>query len=162
MPSVPTIAPCLWFEGDAEEAIDFYVSVFPNSRIDRKAPGAIDWPGGQAGDVLIIEFTLAGQAYQALNGGPNDAFNDRVSLSVLCEDQAEVDRYWEALTADGGKPIMCGWLQDKYGVRWQIVPRAFFEMMQDDDPAKSKRVTEAMMGMIKLDLAELEQAYAGG
>lgn len=157
------IAPCLWFDGKAEEAAEFYVSLLPDSYIDQKMKSPTDWPAGKAGDVILVNFVLAGQRYQALNGGTNEngKFNESVSLSVICEDQAEVDRYWDALTADGGAPIMCGWLKDKYGLRWQIVPRAHMAMMMDKDPAKSKRVMEAMMQMVKLDIAKLQAAFEG-
>lgn len=155
------IAPCLWFDGNAEEAAKFYVSVFPDSKIEHRVTSDVDWPGGKAGDVIVVDFRLAGQRYQALNGGPNAPFNDSVSLSVTCEDQIEADRYWEALTAGGGAPVMCGWLKDKYGLRWQIVPKAFFAMLRDGDPEKSKRAMEAMMQMVKLDVAQLTAAYEG-
>lgn len=153
------ITPCLWFDTEAEEAAKFYTSVFPDSSIDHVARSSIDWPGGQAGDVIFVEFTIAGQRYQGLNGGPSDPFNDRVSLSVACQDQAEVDRYWEALTADGGEEVMCGWLKDKYGVRWQIVPDAFLAMLRDENTEKSRRGMEAMIQMKKLNIAELKRAY---
>lgn len=155
------IAPCLWFDGNAEEAAEFYVSVFPSSCIEQVSRCQMDWPGGKAGDAILVTFTLAGQTHQALNGGPNVDFNESVSLSVTCEDQSEVDRYWEALTVDGGEPIQCGWLKDKFGMRWQIVPRAFVEMMHDSDPDRTRRVMEAMMQMVKLDVAELKKAYDG-
>jgi predicted 3-demethylubiquinone-9 3-methyltransferase (glyoxalase superfamily) len=156
-----TITICLWFDNNAEEAAEFYVSVFADSRINRKTINHSDWPGGKAGDVIVVEFELAGQRYQALNGGPNGPFNDRVSLSVSCKDQAEVDRYWEALTADGGEPVMCGWLKDKFGMRWQVVPEAFFEMVHDSDTEKSSRVMQAMLQMVKFDVEKLKQAYEG-
>ncbi|QDS94571.1 3-demethylubiquinone-9 3-methyltransferase [Roseimaritima multifibrata] len=155
------ITPCLWFVDNAAEAAEFYTSVFPDSKIVHQMLSQDDWPGGKAGDVLLVEFELQGQAYQALNGGPNDPFNERVSLSVLCKDQTEVDRYWEELIADGGEPIMCGWLKDKYGVRWQIVPEAFFRMVKDTDLEKSRRVMQAMTQLVKLDVAKLTQAYQG-
>lgn len=161
MTTKPMIAPCLWFDGRAEEAADFYVSVFPDSHVDHKSTSAVDWPGGKAGSVVLVEFTLAGQRYQALNGGPHAAFNDAISLSVSCTDQAEVDRLWDALVADGGEPVQCGWLKDKFGVRWQIVPEAQLEMLRDGDPDRNKRLMEAMMQMVKLDLAKLKQAYDG-
>lgn len=110
------ISPCLWFDGEAEEAARFYTSTFPDSRIDHVEKSSIDWPGGKAGDVILVEFTLAGLSYQALNGGPHDGFNNAISLSVVCVDQTEVDRLWGALTANGGKPIQCGWLKDKFGL----------------------------------------------
>ena len=155
------IAPCLWFNTEAEEAANFYVSVFPDSRIDLVMRSPVDWPAGKAGAVILVEFVLAGSRYQALNGGPHDsgAFNDSVSLSVSCKDQAEVDRYWEALTADGGEPVMCGWLKDRYGLRWQIVPQQYFDMMKSGTAAQTKRVMEAMMQQVKMDVAALEQAF---
>ena len=155
------IAPCLWFDGCAEEAVRFYTGVFPDSRVDRVQRAAMDYPGGKAGDVILIEFTLAGASYQALNGGKHDAFNDSISLSVSCRDQAEVDRLWDALTADGGRPVMCGWLKDRFGVSWQIVPEEFIAMMRDPDPARARRVMAAMMGMVKLDIAAARRAWEG-
>jgi predicted 3-demethylubiquinone-9 3-methyltransferase (glyoxalase superfamily) len=153
------ISPCLWFDGNAEQAARFYVSVFPDSRIDYVQRSSIDYPGGKTGDVILVEFTLAGLGYQALNGGPHDKFNDAISLSVACKDQAEVDRLWDALTADGGTPVQCGWLKDKFGVSWQIVPEEFVTMMRDPDPKKSKSVMEAMVQMVKLDVAKLKRAF---
>ena len=153
------ISPCLWFDGNAEQAARFYVSVFANSRIDYVQRSSIDYPGGKAGDVILVEFTLASLGYQALNGGPHDKFNDAISLSVACRDQAEVDRLWDALTADGGKPVQCGWLKDKFGVSWQIVPEEFVTMMRDENPKKAKSAMEAMVQMVKLDVAKLKQAF---
>jgi predicted 3-demethylubiquinone-9 3-methyltransferase (glyoxalase superfamily) len=152
------ITPCLWFDGNAEEAVRFYTSVFKGSSIEAIHRSAADYPGGKAGAVLLISFTLAGQSYQALNGGRHDTFNDAISLSVDCEDQAETDRLWEALTADGGRPVQCGWLKDKYGLSWQIVPRRLSELMSSPDAAKAKRVMQAMMQMVKIDVAALEKA----
>jgi predicted 3-demethylubiquinone-9 3-methyltransferase (glyoxalase superfamily) len=154
------ITPCLWFEGNAEEAVRFYTSVFPGSSVEKVHHARTDTPGNKEGDVLFIEFTLGGESYQALNGGPHDKFNDAISLSVDCADQAEVDRYWAALTAGGGKPVACGWLKDKFGVSWQIVPRRLLELLGDPDHAKGKRVMEAMMQMVKLDVAAIEAAAA--
>ncbi len=161
MPTVQTITPCLWFDTQAEEAAKFYASVFPDSSIDYITRSSIDWPAGQAGDVIMVDFTIAGQRYQALNGGPSEPFNDRVSLSVACQDQGEVDHYWEALTADGGEEVQCGWLKDKYGVRWQIVPDAMIAMLRDDNVEKSRRAMEAMVQMKKLDIEALQRAFAG-
>ena len=117
-----------------------------------------DYPGGKAGAVLLIAFTLAGQRYLALNGGPHDRFNDAISLSVDCEDQSEVDRYWTALSSGGGAPVQCGWLKDKYGLSWQIVPRRLPELLSDPDPARGARVMRATMQMVKIDIAALEAA----
>lgn len=155
------IAPCLWFATEAEEAARFYVSLLPNSRIDHVQRSPTDYPGGKAGDVLVVDFTLAGQRYMALNGGTPGQYTDAVSFQVDCEDQAEVDRLWDALTANGGKPVACGWLIDRYGVRWQIVPRAMMAFLADPDPAKAQRAFRAMMDMVKLDLAALQKAYEG-
>jgi len=159
MTALQKITPCLWFDGRAEEAAEFYTSIFPNSQIDHIA--RTDTPGAKEGAVILVEFTIAGLSYQALNGGPHDRFNDAISLSVTCKDQAEIDRLWDALTADGGRPVQCGWLKDRFGVSWQIVPEALPRMMKDKDPAKSKRVMEAMMQMVKLDVGKLEHAYEG-
>src|SRR5262249_55153627 len=142
----------------ALEAAEFYVSLFPNSAIDNVHKAVADYPGGKAGNVLLVSFTLANRSYQALNGGPYETFNDAISLSVSCEGQAEVDRLWEALTADGGKPIKCGWLKDKFGVAWQIVPKRLPELLWSTDPEKARRVMEAIFKMVKLDIAALERA----
>ena len=155
------ITPCLWFDDNAEEAVQFYTSVFPNSSIDQVQRSTVDYPGGKEGSVLMLTFTLAGQSYLALNGGPYEKFNNAISLSVDCADQAEVDRLWAALTADGGKPVQCGWLKDKFGLSWQIVPRRLPELLSDPDAAKRKRVMQAMMQMVKIDVAQLEAAHAG-
>jgi predicted 3-demethylubiquinone-9 3-methyltransferase (glyoxalase superfamily) len=152
------IAPCLWFDGNAEEAVRFYTSVFANSSVDQVQRSTIDYPGGKVGSVLIIKFTLAGQSYLALNGGPSEKFNNAISLSADCEDQAEVDRLWTALTADGGKPGQCGWLKDKFGLSWQIVPRRLPELLSDPDTAKARRVMQAMVQMVKIDIAQIEAA----
>jgi predicted 3-demethylubiquinone-9 3-methyltransferase (glyoxalase superfamily) len=159
--SKSNIVPCLWFNGNAEAAARFYTAIFPGSRIDQIRRSSVDYPGGKAGDVILVEFTVAGLSYQALNGGPHHPFNDAISLSVSCKDQAEVDRIWEALIADGGAPVQCGWLKDKFGVSWQVVPDEFVAMLWDQDPKKSKRVMEAMMKMVKLDVSTLKRAFAG-
>ena len=155
------ITPCLWFDGVAEEAANFYVSLLPDSRIDRIDRAPADNPSTSAGAVLLVEFTLAGQPFLGLNGGPQFPFTEAVSFSIECEDQAEVDRLWSALTADGGKPVQCGWLKDRYGLSWQIVPKAMNRMLGSTDKAAAKRAFEAMMQMVKLDVAELERAYRG-
>jgi predicted 3-demethylubiquinone-9 3-methyltransferase (glyoxalase superfamily) len=155
------ISPCLWFDGRSEEAAEFYVSVFPNSRIDHVVRTTVDTPGSKAGEVVLVEFSIAGQSYQALNGGPHDQFNDAISLSVSCDDQAEVDRLWDALAADGGRPVQCGWLKDKFGVSWQIVPKALPRMLKSDDREAAKRAMSAMIQMVKIDVAELERAFNG-
>jgi len=155
------ITPCLWFNGTAEEAANFYVSLLPDSRIDKIQRSPAETPSGPAGMVLLVEFTLAGQSFQGLNGGPQFSFTEAVSFSIQCEDQEEVDRLWDALTAGGGKPVQCGWLKDRFGLSWQIVPKAMGRLMGGSDPAGAKRAMEAMMKMVKLDIAELERAYRG-
>jgi predicted 3-demethylubiquinone-9 3-methyltransferase (glyoxalase superfamily) len=154
------IAPCLWFAGDAEEAAKFYVSLLPNSRIDHVQRNPVDSPGGKKGTVLVVEFTLAGQRYLALNGGMRFEHTHAVSFHIDCEDQAEVDRLWDALSA-GGEIEQCGWLKDRYGVSWQIIPRALPKLLADPDQAKSGRVMQAMLEMIKIDIAGLEKAARG-
>jgi predicted 3-demethylubiquinone-9 3-methyltransferase (glyoxalase superfamily) len=154
------ITPCLWFDGKAEEAARFYVSLLPDSRIDIVLPYPVETPGGKPGDTMLVEFTLAGESYMALNGGPYFQFTPALSLYVNCNGQAEVDRLWDALS-DGGTPMQCGWITDRYGVSWQIVPAALGVMMKDKDTAKVRRATEAMLQMIKLDVAQLEKAYNG-
>ncbi|MFO1091530.1 MAG: VOC family protein [Hyphomicrobiales bacterium] len=160
-PQDQRIAPCLWFDGKAEEAASFYVALFPNSRIERTLRSGVDWPGGKAGGVVLVSFTLNGEPFQALNGGKHDTFNDAVSFSVPCKDQAETDRLWDALIAGGGKAVQCGWLIDRYGVRWQIVPQEFLEMMHRAEGEQARRLMTAMMSMVKLDVAELKRAYDG-
>jgi len=154
------IRPCLWFDGEAEEAARFYASVFPNSRIDRVQKNVMDSPAGKAGTVLVVEFTLAGQRFMALNGGTRFEYTHAISLEVDCADQAEVDRLWDALS-DGGSIEQCGWLKDRYGVSWQIVPTVLARMLGDPDTAKAQRVMQAMLQMIKLDIAGLKAAYDG-
>lgn len=156
-----SLAPCLWFDGNGEEAARFYVSLLPNSRIDHVQHAPADYPSGKQGDALAIDFTLMGNKYQALNGGPNFKFTEAISLSVTCDTQEEVDRLWAALTADGGKEVACGWLKDKYGLSWQIVPARMFELLSSSDPGVSKRAFAAMMTMVKLDIAEIERAAKG-
>ncbi len=151
------IAPCLWFDDQAEEAAKFYVSLIPDSRIDAVVRTPIDYPGGAAGVVLVVEFTLGGRPFIGLNGGPKFPFTEAVSFSIDCEDQAEVDRLWDAL-CEGGKPVQCGWLKDRYGLSWQIVPRAMKELLADPDRGRASRAMQAMMGMVKLDIAALRRA----
>jgi predicted 3-demethylubiquinone-9 3-methyltransferase (glyoxalase superfamily) len=153
------IVPHLWFAEKAVEAANFYVSLFPDSRVDSVTPLAADTPSGPAGSVRVVEFTLAGQRFMAIEAGPLDAFNHAISFLVNCEDQPEVDRLWSALS-EGGTIEQCGWLKDRYGLSWQIVPTALGELMKGD-PASSRRVMEAMLRMKKLDVAALQQAAAG-
>jgi len=153
------ITPFLWFDNLAEEAANFYVSIFKNSKILGVSRYGEAGPG-PAGTVLTVTFQLDGHEFTALNGGPHFTFTEAISLFVNCETQQEVDELWAKLTA-GGEESMCGWLKDKYGLSWQIVPRALMELMQDKDPVKARRVTEAMLQMRKIDIAKLQQAYEG-
>ena len=157
---MPAIKACLWFQTEAEEAANFYVSLFPDSRVDNVTSIPADTPSGPAGSVDVVEFTLAGQPFMAISAGPLDPFNHAISFIVNCSDQAEVDRLWDALSV-GGTIEQCGWLRDRYGVCWQIVPAVMDEMMADKDPVRSKRVTDVMLKMIKLDIAKLQAAYDG-
>jgi predicted 3-demethylubiquinone-9 3-methyltransferase (glyoxalase superfamily) len=157
----PRIFTHLWYATQAEEAARFYASVFPDSRVDRVVTLMSETPSGPAGSVKVVDFTLLGQRFQAISAGPHHEFNDAISIVVLCGDQAELDRYWDALLEGGGRPQACGWLVDRYGLRWQIVPARLDEMMRDTDAARSKRVTDAMLKMVKLDIAALERAYRG-
>jgi predicted 3-demethylubiquinone-9 3-methyltransferase (glyoxalase superfamily) len=154
------IIPCLWFADKAEEAARFYVSLLADSRVDSVTPLPADSPSGPAGSVQIIEFTLAGQPFMAMQAGPLDPFNHAISFTINCADQAEVDRLWDALSK-GGTIEQCGWLKDRYGVSWRIVPTALGEMMKDKDKEKARRVAEAMLKMVKLDIAGLRKAYEG-
>ena len=155
------IQPCLWYNHTGEEAANFYVTLFPDSRIDRIVRAPADTPSGPEGYVMVIEFTLAGEQYIALNGGPHFQFNEAVSLQVLTEDQEETDRLWEALSANGGEESQCGWLKDRWGLSWQITPRRLLELNFDSDPDRARRAFEAMMKMKKIDIAEIERAADG-
>jgi predicted 3-demethylubiquinone-9 3-methyltransferase (glyoxalase superfamily) len=150
-----------WYAKGAEEAARYYASIFPDSRVNRVTPLPTDSPSGPAGSVSVVDFTLFGQRFQAMSAGPHHEFNDAISLVVACDDQAELDRYWNALLEGGGKPQACGWLIDRYGVRWQIVPAILDDLMADKDQARAKRTADAMMKMIKLDIAALKKAYQG-
>lgn len=154
------IAPCLWFEKEAEEAAKYYVSLLPNSKIEKVQRNVMDSPGGKEGTVLIVEFTIAGQKYLALNGNMKFEYTHAISFSIDCEDQAEVDRLWVKLS-EGGEVIECGWVKDRYGVSWQVVPKVLPQMLADPDPAKAKRVMAAMLKMKKIDIATLKRAYEG-
>lgn len=154
------LIPHLWYSAEAEEAARFYVSVIPDSRIDHVSTLPVETPSGPAGSVTIVEFTLAGQPVTGFTGGPLDPFNHAISLMIECDTQEDVDRIWDALL-DGGTPEECGWLRDRWGVSWQIAPRRMMEMIRGDDRAAAARAAEAMRGMVKLDLAALERAFAG-
>ncbi len=151
--------PCLWFDGRAEEAANFYVSLLPDSRVDAVHRSPADYPAGAAGDVLTVQFTLAGRAFLGLNGGPEFRFTEAVSLQIACDDQAEVDRLWATLGEDGGQPGPCGWIKDRFGLSWQIVPRILPRMLGSEDRAAAARAMQAMMKMGKLDIAALQRAY---
>ena len=170
--------PCLWFDGKAEEAAKFYTSLLPDSSVDKVWRSPADTPSGPAGMVLTVDFTLNGQHFQGLNGGPDFSFNEAVSFVIECEDPDEVDRLWDALTANGGEPGPCGWLKDRFGLSWQIVPgacaprhggdaqdgqdrcrpRQLNELVGDPDPERARRAMEAMLKMGKIDVAELQRA----
>jgi predicted 3-demethylubiquinone-9 3-methyltransferase (glyoxalase superfamily) len=154
------ITTCLWFDKNGEEAARFYVDIFPDSRIDMVTRSPRDYPSGAEGDVLTVDFTLMGRPFMALNGGPYFKFSEAISMSVDCADQEEVDRYWSALSAVP-ESEQCGWVKDKYGLSWQIVPRILPQLIADPDRAKAKRVMSAMMDMKKLDVAALEEAARG-
>lgn len=156
--TIQKISPCLWFDGNAEEAVAFYTSVFKNSRkLEVTRYG--DWGQMPEGSVLTVGFELFGQRYMALNGGPEFTFNESISFMVSCDTQAEIDEYWAKLTAGGGKEVQCGWLKDRFGVSWQIVPSMLSEWMKDG--AKMDRVMRALLPMVKLDLAKLKAAAEG-
>lgn len=157
--TIHKITPFLWYSKEAEEAAAFYASVFPDSRVTRVTTLPTDTPSGPAGTVKVVEFELFGQPFMAIAAGPLEPFNHAVSFLVHCEDQAEIDRYWNLLLANGGTSERCGWLKDRYGLLWQIVPRALGPMMADPDRVRAKRVADAMLGMVKFDIAGLESAY---
>ena len=154
------ITPFLWYAREAEEAARLYTSIFPDSRIHRVVAMPSESPSGPPGSVKIVEFELFGQPFVAMSAGPLDPFNHAVSFVVNCDDQAEIDRYWDALL-DGGTPEQCGWLKDRYGLSWQIVPKALGRMMSDSDAAKAKRASDAMLKKVKIDLAALQAAFDG-
>lgn len=154
------ITPFLWYSREAEEAAAFYTSIFPDSRVTRVVTMPSESPSGPPGSVKVVEFVLFGQPFVAMSAGPLDPFNHSISFVVNCDSQAEVDRYWNGLL-DGGTPEACGWLKDRYGVSWQIVPAVLAEMMSDPDPAKSRRASDAMMKMVKFDIAAMKAAFDG-
>ncbi len=161
---MPSITPCLWFDSEGEDAANFYVSVFPNSKIisvGRYTEDGKEHHGKEPGTAMMVEFELDGKPFQALNGGPHFKIDEAVSFSISTKDQAETDYYWENLTADGGAESMCGWLKDKFGVSWQVVPQPFVDMMAKRDAAQKSRVMQAVFSMRKIDIATLEAACKG-
>ncbi len=159
--AVPKNTICLWFNRNAEQAARFYAETFPDSHVDaiRRAPG--NYPDGKEGDVLVVEFTVLGIPCIGLNGGPQFKHSEAFSFQVATKDQAETDRYWNAIVGNGGQASACGWCKDKWGLSWQITPVALTEAMKDRDAAAAKRAFEAMMGMMKIDIATIERARAG-
>jgi predicted 3-demethylubiquinone-9 3-methyltransferase (glyoxalase superfamily) len=155
------ITPCLWFDGNAEEAANFYVSLLPGSHVGRVSRSPADNPSTPAGAVLLVDFTLAGQPFTGLNGGPQFHFTEAISFVIDCDGQDEVDRLWTALIADGGAPSQCGWLKDRFGMSWQVVPRQLGEMLGDSDGERARRAMEAMLRMTKIDIAALRRAFDG-
>jgi predicted 3-demethylubiquinone-9 3-methyltransferase (glyoxalase superfamily) len=157
---MPKITPFLWFDNNAEEAMNFYVSLFKNSRVGTTSRYGDAGPM-PAGTFMVGTFYLDGQEFMALNGGPHYKLNPAFSMLVHCETQEEIDYLWDKLTADGGKPVQCGWLEDKFGLSWQIVPAIFMELFSKGDAAKTNRMMQALMGMVKLDIEGLKRAYEG-
>ena len=155
------IIPCLWYNYDAEEAANFYVTLLPDSEIQNVVRSPADTPSNKAGDVLVVEFTLAGRPYIGLNGGPLFRFSEAVSFQIRTEDQAETDRLWDAIVSNGGAESMCGWCKDRWGLSWQITPKRLLELNADPDPARARRAMEAMLKMRKIDIAAVERAADG-
>lgn len=154
---MPPITPCLWFDSDLEEAVDFYTTVFPDSSV-----GHVTRTPGEPGAVLAAEFSINGTTFKGINGGPAHAgFTETISFAIDCVDQAEVDHYWDALTADGGEESMCGWLRDRFGLSWQVVPVRLYELLSDPDPTRARAAAEAMMTMQRIVVADLEAAADG-
>ena len=156
-----SIATCLWFDKNAEEAAKFYAATFPNSRVIAVNKSPSDYPSGKAGDVLTVEFTVLGQPFIGLNGGPEFTFDEAVFFYVFTDTQEETDRYWNAIVQNGGQESVCGWCKDKFGVSWQIAPRVLIEAVNDPDRAAAKRAMEAMMTMRKIDIEKVEAARRG-
>jgi predicted 3-demethylubiquinone-9 3-methyltransferase (glyoxalase superfamily) len=155
------IAPCLWFDGNAEEAARFYEQTFPESRVDSVNRSPSDFPNGKEGDVLTVEFTVLGMPFLGLNGGPQFSFDEAISFQIYTDNQAETDRYWHALVDGGGAEGYCGWCKDRFGLSWQIVPRALMDALKSSDRAAAKRAMDAMMQMRKIDSATIEAAVKG-
>jgi predicted 3-demethylubiquinone-9 3-methyltransferase (glyoxalase superfamily) len=158
---MPKLIPSIWLDGTAQEAAEFYRSIFPNSRIDHVSTAAADFPSGRKGDVLTVDLTLEGRPFNLLNGGPEFKPDEAISFMVECSDQEEVDRYWNALVQDGGEHGPCGWLKDRYGVSWQVAPGRLQELLDSPDREGAQRAMEAMLQMGKIDIAEIEAAFNG-
>ena len=155
------ITPNLWFDGNAVEAAEFYTGLFPDSRIDRIMLSPADNPSAAKGEVLVVEFTINGQRFIGINGGPAFRFTEALSFSIEWADQAEVNRYWDALTADGGQPVQCGWCKDRFGLSWQVIPRRLMVLLNGDARGAAERAAQAMFRMVKLDIAALGAAARG-
>ena len=155
------IIPCLWYDHDAEEAANFYVTLLPDSQVENVVRSPADTPSNKAGDVLVVEFTLAGRPYIGLNGGPLFRFTEAVSFQIRTDDQAETDRLWDAIVSNGGEESMCGWCKDRWGLSWQITPKRLLELNSDPDPARARRAMEAMLQMRRIDIAAAERAADG-
>jgi len=155
------IATCLWFNKNAEQAANFYAATFPESKVTAVHKSPSDYPSGKAGDVLTVEFTILGQPFLGLNGGPEFTFDEAISFQVYTDTQEETDRYWNAIVSNGGQESACGWCKDKFGLSWQIVPRALMEAISDPDTAAAKRAMDAMMTMRKIDIAKIDAARRG-
>jgi 2-polyprenyl-6-hydroxyphenyl methylase/3-demethylubiquinone-9 3-methyltransferase len=155
------VTTCLWFNKNAVEAAKFYVKTFPNSRIIKVFKSPADYPNGKAGQVLTVEFTMLGQSFVGMNGGPGVPFTQAISFQVFTDSQKETDRMWNAIVKNGGKEVACGWCKDKFGLSWQIVPRALMDGMNDRDTKAAKRVMQAMMQMVKIDIAKINAARKG-
>jgi predicted 3-demethylubiquinone-9 3-methyltransferase (glyoxalase superfamily) len=155
------VTPCLWFNGDAEEAAKFYVSLMPDSKILKVQRSPADNPSGKEGSVLVVEFKLGGQRLVALNGGMTVEYTHALSLQIDCEDQAQVDHIWGAFLANGGREVQCGWIKDRWGVSWQVVPTAMFQFLSSSDTAAARRAMQAMLKMVKLDVETLRRAFEG-
>lgn len=153
-----TFYPCLWFDGKAEEAVAFYASILPDTHLDRVWRSPAETPSGPEGMVLLVDFTLLGNRVQGLNGGPDFRFNEAISFVIECDDQAETDRLWEALLADGGEPGPCGWLKDRFGLSWQVFPRELNELLDDPDKERARRAMEAMLQQGKIEIEEIRRA----
>ena len=160
-PMAQKIAPCLWFDGNAEDAARFYAQTFPDSSVDAINRSPSDFPDGKEGDVLTVEFTVLGLSFLGLNGGPQFTFDEAISFQIYTDDQAETDRYWHAIADDGGSDGDCGWCKDRFGLSWQIVPRVLMDALKKSDRAAAKRAMDAMMQMKKIDIAAIEAAARG-